>query len=170
MSREDDGEPRPEGEFRRDAEPRQEGEFYSESESPPPREPAAAAPAGPQEPPLHGDASAPREPIPSEARTLGMLCHLVALATLVGIPGILCVLVVWLVKRDDHPFVDAQGKEALNFNLTVIIAIAVCFITVVGIPLIFVILVVAIVLPIVAGLKANDGISYRYPLTIRFLK
>lgn len=140
-------------------EPHPDGEFYRDRERGGIPEPLAAPP----EPP-------PPSEIPSEARNLGMLCHLVSLASLTGIPGILCVLVVWLLKRDEHPFVDEQGKESLNFNITTLIASVACFLTVVGILLIIVIAVAYVVLSIVAGIKANEGISYRYPLTIRLVK
>src|SRR3546814_4703298 len=56
----------------------------------------------------------------ADQRTWGMFCHLAALSVLfTGIGFVLGPLVVWLIKRDDMPFVDDQGKEALNFNITV---------------------------------------------------
>ncbi len=105
----------------------------------------------------------------------GMFCHLSVLTGYIGIPlaNILGPLIIWLIKKDEMPFVDDQGKEALNFNITVFIAILIC------IPLIFVIigifLMIAIgiahlVLTVVAAIKANSGEYYRYPLTIRMIK
>jgi len=56
-----------------------------------------------------------------DARTWATLCHLSALLMLIGVPlgNVLGPLVVWLIKRNDYPFVDDQGKEALNFQLSV---------------------------------------------------
>lgn len=56
-----------------------------------------------------------------DARTWATLCHLSALLMLLGVPlgNVLGPLVVWLVKRNEHPFVDDQGKEALNFQLSI---------------------------------------------------
>src|SRR3546814_17569884 len=56
----------------------------------------------------------------ADQRTCAMFCHLAALSVLfTGVGFVLVPLVVWLIKRDDMPFVDDQGKEALNFNITV---------------------------------------------------
>ncbi|HPJ30170.1 MAG TPA: DUF4870 domain-containing protein [Methanothrix sp.] len=56
-----------------------------------------------------------------DARTWATICHLSALLMLLGVPlgNVLGPLAVWLVKRNQHPFVDDQGKEALNFQLSV---------------------------------------------------
>lgn len=110
-----------------------------------------------------------------EARKWAMFCHLAALVGLLGngIGFLLGPLAVWLVKRDTDPFVDENGKEAVNFQITVLIAIAVSAVlvlVVIGILMLIVIGIVAFVLPIVAGLKARDGEVYRYPMTIRFIK
>jgi uncharacterized Tic20 family protein len=111
----------------------------------------------------------------SEETTWAMLCHIAALAGFIGIPfgGILGPLVFWLIKRDQSPFVDDHGRESLNFQITVLIAILCC------IPLIFIVigflLMVAIgigslICVIIAAVKAAAGEYYRYPMTIRFLK
>ncbi|MCR3884563.1 DUF4870 domain-containing protein [Methanotrichaceae archaeon M04Ac] len=56
-----------------------------------------------------------------DARTWAVLCHLSALVMLLGVPlgNVLGPLVVWLVKRNDHQFIDDQGREALNFQLSI---------------------------------------------------
>ena len=110
-----------------------------------------------------------------EARRWAMLCHLSALVGLLGngIGFLLGPLVVWLIKKDSDPFVDDQGKEALNFQITmflgVIIGIVMSFFLI-GIPLLIALAVMAILFPIVAAIRANEGQLYRYPLTIRFIK
>ena len=81
-------------------------------------------------------------------------------------------LIVWLAKREGRPFVDDQAKEALNFQISwtiyMIGALLLCFVFV-GIFLLVGLTIFHVVCMIVAGLKANDGFKYRYPLTIRFL-
>ena len=88
-------------------------------------------------------------------------------------------LVIWLVKKDTMPFVDDQAKEALNFNITVGIIFLVLFLMTIftlGIGLIitgplFVIVGLSwVVFTIIAGIKANEGVAYRYPLTLRLIK
>lgn len=81
-------------------------------------------------------------------------------------------LVVWLVKREDHPFIALHAREALNFNLSVLIyaiAAGILSIILIGIPILIAILVAWVVLTIIAAVKASNGEEYRYPLTIRFV-
>lgn len=112
-----------------------------------------------------------------ETRTWAMVCHLAAFVAFIGIPlgNILGPLVVWLIKRNDYPFVEDQGKEALNFQISMTIYGLLAFvfgIITFGLGLIvFLVLGIAgIVLVIIAAVAANNGEYYRYPLTIRFLK
>jgi len=112
--------------------------------------------------------------VDSDARMWGMLCHLSALsAYFTGFGGILGPLIVWLVKKDAIPFVDDQGKESLNFQISMFIyhlvgaALLLC---VIGIPVLVVLSAMNIVLIIVAAVKANSGEAYRYPLTLRLIK
>ncbi len=111
-----------------------------------------------------------------DARLWAMLCHLAAFATfLPAVPGIGIVLgplIVWLIKKNEFPFVDEQGKEAVNFQLTMLIIALALTVTCIGILLLPVVAIVDVVLVIVAAIKANDGYHYRYPypLIIRFVK
>lgn len=88
-------------------------------------------------------------------------------------------LIIWLAKKDSMPFVDDQGKEALNFNITVgivFLALLLLSIMTLGIGLIIAIpgwIVVGVawlVFTIIAAIKANEGVAYRYPLTLRLIK
>lgn len=112
--------------------------------------------------------------VDKDARLWGMLCHLSALSmyfTAVG--GIVGPLVVWLVKRNDFPFVDDQGKESLNFQISMLLyhlVAAIGFLCVIGIPVFICLTIANIVLVIMASIQANNGTYYRYPLTIRFIK
>lgn len=105
----------------------------------------------------------------------GMLCHLASLAFFLGIPfgNLLGPLVVWLLKRDQFPFVDDQGKESLNFQITAtiagLLACVLCFILI-GIPILIAIIVADIVLVVIATVKSYKGEYYRYPYSIKFLK
>jgi len=110
-----------------------------------------------------------------DERTWGMLSHLSAFAGFIVPPlGIvLGPLIVWLIKRDQSAFVTDQGKEALNFNITVLIGGAVCAALVfalVGILLGVALFIFWLAITIVAGIKAGEGVRYRYPFAIRLIK
>ncbi|MFC1677122.1 DUF4870 domain-containing protein [Planctomycetota bacterium] len=104
-----------------------------------------------------------------------MFCHLAGLAAYVFPFGgnIILPLILWQIKKDQYPFVDSQGKEAVNFQISVTIyaiATAPLFLICVGPFLFAAICLAAMVLLIIAAIKANNGEAYRYPLTIRFIK
>jgi len=110
-----------------------------------------------------------------DARMWAMFCHLAGLSGLI-IPAVGCVigpLVVWLIKKEQFPFVEEQGKEALNFQISMLIygtiAGLLCF-ACIGFVLAPLVGITDIVFLIIAAIKANDGRHYRYPLTIRFIK
>ena len=109
-----------------------------------------------------------------EERTWGMLCHLSAFAFFFFPMGhIVGPLVVWLIKKDEMPFVNEQGKESLNFQISITIysiVAAILIILLIGIPLLVAIGVFSFVMVIIASVKANEGISYLYPLNIRVIK
>ena len=105
-----------------------------------------------------------------DERTFAMLAHILGIAVLVG------PLVIWILKKDESPFVDDQGKEAIGFQLVVLIAIAIvaalssipvvnCFTPFLGMA----VAVANIIMVILAGLKANEGVPYRYPLALRVI-
>ena len=110
-----------------------------------------------------------------QARTWAMVCHLAALAGLagVGFGHILGPLVVWLIKKNDSPFIDYHGKEAINFqiSMTIYAIIAgILIIAVVGIFLLPLVILLNLIFLVVAAIRANNGEVYRYPLTLRFIK
>jgi uncharacterized Tic20 family protein len=145
---------------------------------PPPPPPAPYAP--PAVDPLP-QSVAPVAGLSSDDRMWGMLAHLSALSGwFTGIGHIAGPLIVYLVKKDSQPFAAAEAKEALNFNISytlyivglLILGLPLLLIGI-GILLLLMIPVVGIamsVLAIVAGLKANEGRPFRYPLTIRFVQ
>jgi uncharacterized Tic20 family protein len=109
-------------------------------------------------------------------RLWAMLCHLSTFVTWIPFANIVIPLVIWMVKRDTSTLIADQGKEVLNFQITMMIfyAIAVfCFITVILSPIAFVLVIVLplwhLVLTIIGAIKAYDGQHYRYPLNIRLI-
>lgn len=144
----------------------------------------------PAEPPVEAENQQPPMLPNTEVKsdnTMGMLCHLLALTALLGIPlgNILGPLILWLIKRDEDPFVDLCGKESLNFQISIMIygaalflfilpTVIIPFIGVLLLPLIMLaaiaLAIMAIVYTIIAAIKASEGDSYSYPFTIRFIK
>lgn len=114
------------------------------------------------------------ETVDKEARTYGMLCHLAALiGYVIPLGTIIGPLVVWLLKKESSEFVNDQGKEALNFQISCMIYIivsAILCLILIGVVLLIAIGIFHLIMVIVASVKANDGVRYRYPLTIRFIK
>lgn len=110
-----------------------------------------------------------------------MACHLAGLATLTVVPfaSILAPTLLWLAKRDDHPFIADQGKQAINFQISMwvywIISVVVIYV--------LKILLIGYLLwwvpgligfsglggAVWAGIKAKDGVVVRYPVAIKFI-
>ena len=110
-----------------------------------------------------------------DERTWGMIAHLsgfaVFLFPLFG--NVLGPLIVWLTRRDTSAFVEMEAKEALNFNISVALAGVVCGLltfVLIGLPLGTLVFLGWVVFTIIAGIKANEGIGYRYPLSLRLVK
>ncbi|MGB1465608.1 MAG: DUF4870 domain-containing protein [Alcanivorax nanhaiticus] len=108
-----------------------------------------------------------------EERSQAMACHLLALlGFIVPFGNLIGPLIMWLVKKDESAFVDDQGKEAVNFNITMAIAGFVCILLMfvfIGAILLPILGIFWLVVTIIAGLKANEGVAYRYPLTLRLI-
>lgn len=110
-----------------------------------------------------------------EARLWGMFCHLAALSVYIGVPfgNIIGPLVIWLIKKEEHPFVEEQGRESLNFQISMTIYFIVAGILVfvlIGILLLIALAILNLVFVIIASIRASNGEPYRYPLTIQFIK
>jgi uncharacterized Tic20 family protein len=119
----------------------------------------------------------PAEGALQEGETMwAMLCHLLPLANfIVWIPFGMIVgpLVIWLIKKDTMPLVDDQGKEALNFQITMVIGMIVSAILIylfIGLLLLPAVIIVDIIFAILAAVAASKGERYRYPIIIRFIK
>jgi uncharacterized Tic20 family protein len=114
-------------------------------------------------------------PVPTQyERFWGMIAHLTALTgCIVPFGNILGPLLVWLLKRDQSAFVAAHAKEALNFNITLAIGALVCLLLLqfsIGILMAALLAIFWLVMTIIAALKANEGLAYRYPFTVRPVK
>ena len=118
-------------------------------------------------------------PTPSaDSRNLAVVAHLSALIGLAGVPSFIGPLVVWLLHRDRDPWVAEQAREALNFNLSLLVyagaALALTILTV-GLGLLVVVptaIVAAagwLVATVLAAVRAADGERYRYPLTLQLI-
>jgi uncharacterized Tic20 family protein len=116
----------------------------------------------------------PPAPASSDEGMWGMLCHLSTFAGfIVPFGNILGPLIVWLVKKDEYRLVEDQGKEAMNFQISITIwyfVAGILCIILIGIPLLLALIVFDLVVTIMAALRANAGEYYRYPLTIRFIQ
>jgi uncharacterized protein len=109
-----------------------------------------------------------------DERTWGMLAHLTTFAGfIVPLGNVIGPLIVWLVKRDQSAFVADQGKEALNFNISVVGAAIICALLVfvfIGILLGVALFIFWLTMTIVAAIKASEGVRYRYPFAVRLVK
>ncbi len=109
------------------------------------------------------------------AVTWGTFCHVGALSLYLGIPfgHVIVPLVIWLLKKNEFPFVDEQGKESLNFQISMtiysIIAGLLAF-ALIGFLIFPILIVVHVVFIITALVKTNKGENYRYPITIMIIK
>ncbi|MFT3793069.1 MAG: DUF4870 domain-containing protein [Rudaea sp.] len=125
----------------------------------------------------------------AEERQWAMFAHLSALlggiltSHLFGWGCFLGPLVIWLLKKDTLPFVADQGKEALNFNITaaiigigfLVLSVPLTIVTlglwlIVAVPLAILLGIAWLVLTIIAAIKANEGVAYRYPIALRLVK
>ncbi len=113
-------------------------------------------------------------PVNLDQNTWAMLCHLSALAGFViPLGNILGPLVIWLIKKDEYPLVADQGKEALNFQISMTlyyIVAAILILILIGIVLLIGLGLFSLIMTIIAMVKANEGVAYRYPMCIRFIK
>lgn len=101
-----------------------------------------------------------------------MFCHLSTFSCFV-IPfgNIIGPLIIWILKKEQYPLVDDQGKEALNFQISLtiyFIASIILIFMIIGIPLLILLIFFDLIITIIAAVKANEGSKFRYPFTIRF--
>ena len=104
----------------------------------------------------------------NDDRNLAMLAHLLGIVS-----GFVGALIIWLIKKDQSAYVDEQGKEALNFQITMLIAVVgawMLMFVLIGFVLLPLLLVANFVFCILAAVAVSNGKNYRYPVSIRLLK
>jgi hypothetical protein len=110
----------------------------------------------------------------AQERSWGMFCHLAALAGyIIPFGNIIGPLIIWLIKKDESEFVADQGKESLNFQISICIYAIIAgllILILVGVFLLIAIGIFSLVMIIIATVKASNGEKYRYPLTLRLIK
>jgi len=101
-----------------------------------------------------------------------MLMHFSQMAGyIVPVAGMVLPIVMWASNKDESDIVDKHGKNILNWMISSLIYMVISTFLVfilVGIPLLFAIAICSVVFSIIGGIKANDGIFYKYPLSIKF--
>jgi len=116
----------------------------------------------------------PAEMTQKDERQWAMLSHLGTFsACLIPFANIIVPLVIWQVKKGESSFTVAHSKESLNFQISLMIyyiAATLLILIIIGFILFIGLFIFNIIIVIIAGIKANDGESYRYPLTIRFFR
>ncbi|MDG2510061.1 DUF4870 domain-containing protein [Stenotrophomonas maltophilia] len=108
--------------------------------------------------------------VPADQRTMALAAHLLGIFT-----GFIGALIIWLINKDDagKAFVTDQAKEALNFQITVTIAMVISMIltiVIIGVFLAPIVGIISLVFSIIAAVKANNGEAYRYPFALRLIK
>ena len=106
-------------------------------------------------------------------KTWGMLCHISTFCgMMIPFGNILGPLVIWLIKKEELPFVEDQGKEVLNFQISMMIYLIIsgilCLILI-GIPIVIGLVIFGFIITIIAAISANDGTFYRYPINLRLI-
>ena len=107
-----------------------------------------------------------------QTREWAMILHFSQLAGLViPVAGWLAPILIWQLKKQDLPGLDEHGKIVANWLISALIYLAICIVlilAIVGIPLLIALGILSIVYPIVGGIKANNGETWKYPLSFDF--
>jgi hypothetical protein len=103
-----------------------------------------------------------------DEKTMAMLSHLLTLVV-----GFIAPLAIFLIKKDESKFVSDHAKESLNFQISLFIYSMISLVLIIvfiGVAMLIGLAIAALVLVIIATIKASQGEVYRYPLTIRLIK
>lgn len=125
---------------------------------------------------LPGLPESPLSPEEIKARQWGMIIHLSIMAGyVVPFAGFVVPVLLWQLKKHEYTMVDAHGKNVVNWLLSLLVYAAVAWMliftligAVIGIPVLCLLALLNVVFAIVGGIKANDGVVWAYPFTIRF--
>jgi uncharacterized Tic20 family protein len=114
---------------------------------------------------LMGQEETPAVPPTSDERTMAILSHILCI-----VAGFIAPLIIYLIKKDESAFVREHAKESLNFQITMFIVYIILIVTVIGILLLWVAGIIALVLVIIATIKASENKLYKYPVNLRLIK
>lgn len=108
------------------------------------------------------------------ARSWGMWLHLSQFAGyLIPLAGFIVPILIWLLKKESVPGLDAHGKQVINWMISHVIYVCgaglLCLVLV-GIPLLMLLGLLGLIFPIIGAIKASEGTVWKYPLSIRFLR
>jgi uncharacterized protein len=117
------------------------------------------------QPSFLGQDELPAVPPTSDEKTLALIAHVITFVS-----SFIAPLIIYFVKKDESSFVAAHAKESLNFQLTMFILIVILFISIIGILLVWLVGIYALVMVIVATIRASEGKLYKYPFSIKFIK
>lgn len=109
----------------------------------------------------------------SEEKNWALACHLAALAFFIPFGSILGPLIIWAIKKEEYLLVDDQGKEALNFQISIFIYEILCIplvFIIIGIPMLIALALINLILVIIAAVHAGRGEKYRYPLALKLIR
>jgi hypothetical protein len=109
------------------------------------------------------------EPMKSDSKGWAAAAHL---APLIGL-GFIAPLVIWLIKKEEDPYVEWHARHALNFQITFLIAAiasGILILLIIGIILLPIVIIAGVVMEILAGVKAANGERWPYPINIQFVK
>lgn len=116
----------------------------------------------------------PINPDEQQARQWAMFLHLSQLAGyVIPLVGLIAPIVIWQMKKDEYPILDEHGKAVVNWLISELIYGAICFVLVfivIGFPMLMVLGILAVVFPIIGGIKANNGELWHYPMAINILQ
>jgi len=112
--------------------------------------------------------------ISQDAKMWAMFAHISAVAGfIIPFGNIIGPLLIWILKKEEFPFVNDQGKESLNFQISITIYVLISIILIfvlIGIPILIIVGLFALIMVIIAAINSYDGKAYRSPLTIRLIK
>lgn len=107
----------------------------------------------------------------AEVRKWAMILHLSQFSGyLVPLAGFVVPIVIWQMKKDELPGLDAHGRVVANWMISMVIYVAVStllILVLIGIPMLWALGVLAVVFPIVGAIKAGDGKVWNYPMSLR---
>jgi uncharacterized Tic20 family protein len=112
-----------------------------------------------------GNESQPAVVPTSDEKTMALLSHILTI-----VAPVLAPLIIYLIKKDESPFIAEHAKESLNFQITMFIVCFLLVITIIGILLVWIIALLALVFVIIATLRASEGKLYKYPFAVRLIK